>query len=100
MKSITQEFLKNNVVGKYDNRPRIVCKDGYSISVQASEYHYCAPRINLEDGCYYSVELGYPNEYDELINKYADDKDSIDTVFGFVPTSVVDSLIEKHGGLV
>lgn len=40
-------------------RPRIVCGDGVSLSVQGSHTHYCAPR---EDGCgYYLVEVGYPS---------------------------------------
>lgn len=99
MKSITQEFLKNSYVSKYETRSRVVCKDGYSISVQASEYHYCTPRINLEDGYYYEVELGFPNEYDELIDGYAEDKGSTDTVFPYVPIEVVDELIAKHGCL-
>ncbi len=106
MKSITQEYLKKHYSVKevanfemVERKPLLICKDGYSISVQASEYHYCTPRINLEDGCYYSVELGFPNEYDELIDKYAEDKGSIYTVFGYVPIEVVDELITKHGGI-
>lgn len=37
---------------------RIVCKDGTSLSVQANEYVYCAPRDNY--GPYYEVEVGFP----------------------------------------
>ena len=38
----------------------VVCADGFSMSVQASETHYCSPR---EDGAekYTAVEVGYPN---------------------------------------
>ena len=80
-------------------RPKIVCQDGYSVSVQASEYHYCEPRYTQwqnEDGWhvingnywlssdtprnfetdrftpYESVELGFPSEADDLINEYAE----------------------------
>ena len=37
----------------------VVCADGFSMSVQASETHYCSPR---EDGAekYTAVEVGYP----------------------------------------
>ena len=81
------------------NRPRLYCNDGYSISVQASAFHYCSPRLNgLQD--YKSVELGYPSTEDELINEYAeDDLDYTNTVYGYVPIEVVEKLIEKHGGI-
>ena len=81
------------------NRPRLYCNDGYSISVQASAFHYCNPRLNgLQD--YESVELGYPSAEDELINEYAEDAlDYTDTVYGYVPIEVVEKLIEKHGGI-
>ena len=80
------------------NRPRLYCNDGYSISVQASAFHYCSPRLNgLQD--YKSVELGYPSAEDELINEYAEGMDYTDTVYGYVPIEVVEKLIEKHGGI-
>lgn len=106
-------------------RPRIVCNDGYSVSVQVSEHSYCAPRYTQwqnEDGWqvvngaywgssetprnfetdnftpYESVELGFPSEEDELINEYAEGDDYTDTVYGYVPVDIVEKLIEKHGG--
>lgn len=81
------------------NRPRLWCKDGYSISVQASRYHYCSPRINGASE-YYEVELGYPSMEDCLINEYAEDwTEPMDTVYGYVPVRIVNELIEKHGGI-
>ena len=106
-------------------RPRIVCNDGYSVSVQASEHMYCEPRYTQwqnEDGWqvingnywlssntprnfetdhftpYESVELGYPSEADELIYDYAEDDNYTSTVYGCVPVKIVEQLIEKHGG--
>lgn len=106
-------------------RPRIVCNDGYSVSVQASEHMYCEPRYTQwqnEDGwqvingdylwaCstprnfetdhytpYESVELGYPSEEDELINEYAEGDDYTNTVYSYVPVNVVEQLVKKHGG--
>ena len=82
------------------NRPRIVCKDGDSVSVQASGVHYCKHRVDGEDK-YESVERGFPNREDPLINDYAeDDGDLTRTVYGYVPVEVVNELIEKHGGIV
>ena len=36
---------------------------------------------------------------DNLIQQYAEDPDTKDTVFGYVPIVVVNKLIEGHGGL-
>jgi hypothetical protein len=41
-------------------RPQIICKDETRLSVQASDGHYCSPRIN-GDGPYSEVEVGYPS---------------------------------------
>lgn len=86
-------------IGIQEKRPRLYCNDGYSVSVQASEFHYCSPRLNgLQD--YKSVELGFPSIEDELINEYADgDDDYTDTVYEYVPIEIVEKLIEKHGGI-
>lgn len=81
-------------------RPHVICKDGFRISVQASEFHYCSPRINGAD-MYETVELGYPNDEDVLIIDYAEDpSDLTETVYGFVPIELVNELVEKHGGIV
>ena len=86
-------------IGIQQNRPRLCCNDGFSISVQASEFHYCHPRLNgLQD--YESVELGFQNAEDELINEYAEDgMDYTETVYGYGPIEIVEKLIEKHGGI-
>lgn len=116
------------VSGRYyqEVRPRIVCNDGYSVSVQASEHMYCEPRYTqwqneggwqVVNGNYWlssepprnfktdhftpyeSVELGFPSEADELIYEYAEnDDDYTSTVYGCVPVKIVEQLIEKHGG--
>ena len=87
--------IKMRAIGVQELRPRLYCYDGYSISVQASEYHYCSPRLNgLQD--YQSVELGFPSKEDELINEYAEDNPGcLNTVYGYVPIKIV----EKHGGI-
>nr|DAG29222.1 MAG TPA: hypothetical protein [Caudoviricetes sp.] len=96
-----QQYLKKTWKYSHDNvRPPIVCPDGFKISVQASKFHYCSPRIDnaLE---YTKVELGFPNQVDDSIIKYAEDEDSpLKTVYGYVPIDVVEKLIKKHGGIV
>ena len=79
---------------------KIVCKDGFTMSVQANEGAYCSPRINEADK-YDQVEIGYPSQHEELIIEWAEDKHQpTDTVYGYVPIHVVNSVIAKHGGMV
>lgn len=78
--------------------PRIICNDGFNLSVQASAFNYCSPRIDFLRE-YDSVEIGFPSEADDLILNYAEQKEiPTDTVYGYVPVDIVDQLISKHGG--
>ena len=95
------EYLKSN---RNDSdsfapaAPRIKCKDGFSLSVQASSSAYCSPRESYPE-LWLSVEVGYPSEVPELIMGYVEDKENpTDTVYGYVPTELVEQLIESHGG--
>jgi len=79
---------------------RLTCADGYNVSVQASEFHYCSPRTYMPDGNYSAWELGFPNKHDELLDDFAEESGNpLHTVYGWVPTEVVDALIAKHGGI-
>jgi hypothetical protein len=91
--------VRTHTYGIQENRPRLYCNDGYSISIQASAFHYCKPRLDgIQD--YESVELGFPSTEDELINEYAEvDSDYTKTVYGYVPIEIVEELINKHGGI-
>jgi len=76
---------------------RVLCRDGYDISVQAGTYSYSHPRDDC--GPYSEVELGFPNRPDPLIDSYAESPDSlINTVYPYVPSKIVHLLIVKHGG--
>jgi len=78
--------------------PRIVCFDGFSMSVKASEYSYCAPRNNF--GPWSEVEVGFPSAESKFLMPYAEDESCpTDTVYGYVPLSVVVEVIIEHGGL-
>lgn len=106
----TNEFLKKfyrqTLIGKgtglestiQDLRPMAVCADGFQISIQASQCHYCSPR---RDGYidYKEVELGFPSQAEEMIRDYAEDDDLTRTVYGYVPVELVDRVLQKHGGI-
>jgi len=82
-----------------DTRPRIICNDGFSMSVQAGYGIYSTPRVNGEIP-YSTVEVGYPNEDEELLFGLEEDKGRYtNTVYPYVSTELVDKVIKKHGGI-
>jgi hypothetical protein len=100
---LIQEYWRDNV--KVDKTgfalcPKITCLDGFKLSVQASRFHYCVPRDLLEDGSYSSWEIGFPSAKEDDLMPYIDDSgDPTDTVYGYVPTDVVNRVLAKHGGI-
>lgn len=85
--------------GVMNPRPHIICKDGFEMSVQASKFHHCSPRLNLPDGGYFACEIGFPSREDDLLLPYADDrKKPTRTIYPMVPIDVIDNVIRKHGG--
>ncbi len=95
-------FLKENYNedhGVWKPVKRVECADGFSISIQAGFYTYSEPRCD-KAWPYTKVELGFPSEQDHLIDIYAEDPDTTQTVYGYVPIKVVNKLIKKHGGII
>ena len=79
---------------------KVVCKDGFSMSVQANSTSYCSPRTSNAER-YEEVEIGYPNRSEDLLLEYAeDDARPTDTVYAYVPATLVTLVIAKHGGMV
>ena len=82
--------------------PRIVCADGFSISVQARSSSYCLPR--KDNVPHTHMEGGFPTMIPgkELL-EYAEGgefKDPCDTVYPYVPREVFEREFELHGGIV
>ena len=70
------------------------------MSVQASKYNYCEPRIDNANE-YTAVEVGFPSDYESLLALWAEDPDNYTgTVYGFVPVQVIVDVCAKHGGVV
>ena len=74
-----------------DLAPIVKCKDGTTLSVQASQYHYSTPREDY--GPYTEVEVWKATapvtEFD-----YSDDDPS-----AYVPIGQVVQFIDNHGGI-
>ena len=82
---------------------KIVCKDGFEMSVQASEYTYCTPRI--DNALHYeAAEVGYPSQREDLLMPYIDGdpehSEPTNTVYGYVPSQIIVDVCAKHGGIV
>lgn len=90
------DYLSNNRDGRYIKR--LECVDGFTMSVQASDFSYCSPRVSGAD-CYTEVEVGFPSAAPVAFMSYAEDPDApTETVYGWVPVNLVEEEIERHGG--
>ena len=83
------------------NRKRVVCEDGTSLSVQHSCFHYCSPR---QDGvqAYSRVEVGYIKptnvKIPESWNNYGEG-DTEPSIWSYIPVEFVEDFINSHGGI-
>ena len=75
--------------------PRIHCKSGLTLSVQASMWHYCAPRDDT--GPWHRVEVGYPSRTLRTLSRWRDGRDS--PVYAYVPVERVNAIIARNGGI-
>ena len=82
---------------------KVICADGFAVSVQANEGAYCSPRQDDAEQ-YTEVELGFPSAREELIMDWmevvGEDSDPTDSVYPYVPVDIVTTVIVKHGGMV
>lgn len=80
---------------------RVELNSGLTLSIQASEYHYCEPRKNLDDKSMYTAfEIGFPSEEIELIASFAQDRgDLTGTVYPYIPRNIVETIISDNGGI-
>lgn len=79
------------------NRPPIICNDGFELSVQASNAHYCEPKTALKNGEYTHAEVKMHEyaKYEPLLADYMYQYD----ICAMVPVEIVEAVIQKHGGI-
>jgi hypothetical protein len=79
-------------------RPKIVCNDGFHMSVQGGGGIYSSPRKASD--YYIEMEIGYSSEREELIMEFAETPENpTGTVYGYVPIDIIKAVIEKHNGI-
>ena len=104
-RSVKEYSISPEGVMKVSRNPKLVCKDGFTMSVQAGESLYSSPRDVADK--YEQAEVGFPSSPEPLITKYAedwevegdDDQRLCDTVYPYVPVELIDEVIHKHGGI-
>ena len=102
---IKEYSINPNGVMKVSRNPKLVCKDGFTMSVQAGQSLYSTPKDVADE--YEEAEVGFPSSPEPLITKYAedwevegdDDQRLCDTVYPYVPVELIDEVIHKHGGI-
>ena len=102
--SATSQYISAIVcIGKRDaeeSTKRIICNDGFSMSLQASERHYSTPRSRK--GPWTQFEVGFPSQREVLLLPYLEPSlNGIDPekgVYPYVPADIVDKVIFLHGG--
>ena len=120
MKTNINEFIKNNLKVKFLSEdplmkhmltstrlPKIVCVDGFEMSVQVGSSLYSTPKKVAKR--YSEVEIGFPSEREPLIEEYVElgifdtaqgkGVDYTDTVYPYVPVKIVNKVLKKHGGI-
>ena len=92
-KHLANEIIKTST-GLYYKPPTdlVKCADGTTLSVQASEDHYCTPRHN--QGPYTTVEVWCVSS-DVTEFEYSKEDPS-----AYVPIEDVVRFIDNHGGMV
>lgn len=66
-------------------RPLLVCRDGFTMSVQASHTHYCSPRNDY--GPYTHVEIDCPSTKHRSLSPYSDGGHDCSDEIRRLPTS-------------
>ena len=100
-----QKLLETNIEDREGfqlkhHAKRVCCVGGLSLSIQASEYHYCSPRVNKPTGGYDCVEVGFPTRKLQKLKQYAEQPMRMTkSVFGYVPIKELAEVIDDFGGI-
>jgi hypothetical protein len=83
--------------------PLVRCKNGFTMSVQASAFHMCSPKSDV--GPWTMVEVGFPSKRVMALAPYREGHGGwrkrptlTETVYPFVPVDVVAQVIDANGG--
>jgi len=89
-KNISYDLFLSNVESFYIERPRIICLDGFSVSVQGGIYTLCSPRKHTK--IYDSLEISKPSSKDKI---FIDNED----IQSYVKLQDIQDMINRHNGI-
>ena len=98
----TFESMSETYKREYFYIPRVYCKDGFNISIQAHNGNYCASENGTREfGLDWNeVEWGFPSaEIDAVKYNAEDENNTMGTVGAYVDVDLLDSLLNEHGGI-
>lgn len=79
---------------------KITCRNGLEMSIIASSSAYCSPRADRRS-IYTKVEVGFPSrKIPELMPYVEDASKPTNTIYAYVPTSVIAKIINNAGGII
>ncbi len=93
-----QQFLRSDV-RHWSIRPKVICRDGFLMSVQASPNHASSRDLHGE---WATVEVGFPiprHHIPEAWDEYQH-PDTPENIWCYVPVEKVQNLIDAHGGIL
>jgi len=76
----------------YMHRPKIVCVDGFEVSIQGGVGNYSTPKDFANE--YEDMEIGFPSNFDDP--EFADNDGQ---VCGYIPVDDLQKVITRHGGI-
>lgn len=89
---------KREMYSRYTQARRLRMASGLTVSIQASETHYCSPRLNLLCNQYTEFELGFPNrdmpELSQWLEGYGCD------IYPYTPIEAIELMVNNNGGVV
>lgn len=98
MSKIVEYIQKQKALDKYDIG-RVTCADGFTVYCHAGWFYYCTPRVAFAE--WDTIELATPSEVlPDHFTMYAENEENLlETFYSYVPVSLVDALLELHGGI-
>lgn len=98
-----------NMIARVQQAPRLILGNTAmlnrpnTVSIQASDMHYCEPRENLEFHRYSSFEVGFPctaHNAGMMLSPWADeDTDGPTGIYNKVPVDVLQRYVDYLGGI-
>lgn len=97
----TQMSMEKTYNTKHFHLPRVYCNDGFNISIQIDNGHYCVSEngIRTFGSDWKLVEWGFPSQPIDAEKYMSERAETINGVGGFVPVELMEELIEEHGGI-